>query len=135
MPSPGADAPSTVTNGSAMVTAEARVIKPATRKTIVRGPAAATAARRLPGPASSSVVTAISGPPRPPGVVAPNPSRASAGAGDTVRGSGTVVPALAVISRVVRPQATMSSLMPGDYPIDTNHLTENLTLGFPVRYD
>ena len=40
----------------------------------MRGPLAVTASRRLPGPESSSVLTAITRPPRPPGVSLPNPS-------------------------------------------------------------
>ena len=51
-----------------------RSMMPPTRKTIVRDPVASTAARRLPGPESSRLMTWITTPARPPRVWAPNPS-------------------------------------------------------------
>src|SRR6266540_3801830 len=51
-----------------------RVIVPLTRNTTMRGPEASIAARRLPGPESSRLVTSITRPPRPPTASAPNPS-------------------------------------------------------------
>src|SRR5262245_6144293 len=60
---------------------------PATRKTTVRGPSASQAARKLPGPESSRLVTAMTRPPRPPGVNAPPPS-APGNAGSPGRRAG-----------------------------------------------
>ena len=49
------------------------MIRPATRKTTIRGPSASTASRRLPGPRSSRLVTTDIAP-APAGVIAPAPS-------------------------------------------------------------
>ena len=47
---------------------------PETRNTTNRGPEVSSASRRLPGPESSRFVTAMTRPPRPPGVAQPKPS-------------------------------------------------------------
>src|SRR5689334_6747879 len=74
MPSPGAVWPAIVTSAFRTVSRERSLIVPETRKTMVRGPEAVTAARRLPGPASLRFVTAMTLPPRPPVAMAPYPS-------------------------------------------------------------
>ena len=82
MPPPGAVWPATVRNGSVTTTGVSRVTSPPTRKTTVRGPVAATASRKLPGPRSSRVVTKTTRPPRPAGVEAPKPSAPGKAGGD-----------------------------------------------------
>ena len=57
-----------------MISFFASVIVPAMRKITVRAPSASQATRKLPGPSSFRFVTKRTLPPRPPGVVAPNPS-------------------------------------------------------------
>src|SRR5262245_18638284 len=129
MPSSGADAPSTVRNGSAMVIGVSSVTRPPTRNTTVRGPAAVTAARKLPGPASASVVTGISLPPRPAAVPVPKPSRPASGPA----GWGSVETAPAINSQVVRPHAPQNPcLIRADYATDTISLTENGHVDIPV---
>src|SRR6185436_1900411 len=80
------------------------------------------------GPSSARLVTATSRPPRPPGVAVPKPSAPSkaGGAVETSRGWR---------SKVVKPHRTAWAFMPADYAIDTNRLTENGLLGFPVRHE
>ena len=73
MPSPGADWPAIVMKGCSISRSRSSRMVPATRKTMVRGPAAAIAARSVPGPLSARLVTAITWPPRPPGVNMPPP--------------------------------------------------------------
>jgi hypothetical protein len=77
-PGEGALRPSTVMYELLMVMSPARTMVPATSNTTVRLPAA-TAARRLPGPASFRFVTWTIVPYAPPGVDAPNPSAPAAG--------------------------------------------------------
>ncbi len=73
-PSPGADCPAIVTKGWLIFTGDFRSMSPATAKTMVRGPEASAASRKLPGPASFRFLTTQTRPPRPPRVQAPSPS-------------------------------------------------------------
>src|SRR5262249_12568547 len=74
IPSPGADWPATVRKAFFTTMGELSVINPETRKITILGPSASQAARKLPAPESFRLVTKMTLPPRPPGVVAPNPS-------------------------------------------------------------
>ena len=124
-PSPGAPWPSRVRNGDVITTGESSVMSPAIENSTILGPSAVTAARKLPGPESASVVTAIRRPPRPPGVPAPKPSAAAGGAGAEA--------AWVRASKVVIPKSAAIAFMAADYAIATNHLTLNSVLGFPVQ--
>ena len=68
--------PSTVLSLSTRIGLES-AISPLTRKRIHAGPLASAAARSDPGPSSASVVTSTIGPPAPPVVKRPKPTRSS----------------------------------------------------------
>jgi hypothetical protein len=72
MPAPGAVCPAIVMWGWVITTSPR--IMPEISKTTIRRPGLWQAALRLPGPEDFRFVTLITFPPRPPGVVAPNPS-------------------------------------------------------------
>src|SRR5690554_46606 len=72
MPGEGAVCPAMVMRGCLISTSPR--MTPATSNTTMRGPSAAAAAARLPGPSESRLVTLITRPPQPPRDVAPKPS-------------------------------------------------------------
>src|SRR5688572_27498390 len=74
MPPPGAVCPAIVRYGFLAMISLWVVIVPPTRNTQMRGPCAATQARRLPAPLSLRFVTSMTVPPRPPLLWVPNPS-------------------------------------------------------------
>ena len=75
MPGEGAVCPAIVTFGSVIRSVwRSRSMTPPTSNTMMRGSAAASAARNEPSPSLASVVTLMMRPPRPPGVVAAQPT-------------------------------------------------------------
>src|SRR5262245_58789026 len=72
MPAPGAVCPAIVINGWRIRTSPR--ITPLTSNTTIRGPSAAQASARLPGPKPFRFVTLMTLPPLPPRLTAPQPS-------------------------------------------------------------
>src|SRR5688500_9993930 len=106
MPGDGAVCPATVTYGLEITRFAPTRMVPETSKMMTRGPLAASASRREPGPALLRLVTRMISPPRPARVVEPKPcapgkaGRPLDGGGDGDVGGGAATTVIAAVSLI-----------------------------------
>src|SRR5688500_7961784 len=125
MPAPGAVWPAIVILG--LVIRMSPRMTPLTSKTTIRGPSAAQASARLPGPDAFRLVTLMTLPPRPPLLIAPQPSAPGKALSEPASGAASAESPFAETAtrqphtraRVkLRRVLTMRATHPGKQPLD-----------------